>query len=278
MARHNNVGLYGQVIKEPRIMKDDNGNFVRGMCAIQVIRGIRDFGNHVNNLKYDIPMIMTGDPAKIAEMATWKLNDMIEVKGTITTKEVNKNTICPKCGHKNSVQGNAVFISPVYLSRRETGVTREEGLELLKKRVEISNTVCLVGTLCREPENYSNDKGLFITQYQLAVNRKFRLRDDAAENRTDYPWIKSYGDIAIDDSKFLKMGAVVLVDGMIQTRDVDRKTVCAACSEEYSWKDNALEVVPYSVEYLQNFITPEEFEAKENQAAEDAINKIFNGN
>lgn len=276
MARHNNASLYGQVLKTPRIITDENGKFVRGMCPINVIRGIRDFGNHINNLKYDCPIIMTGDPEKIAEMATWKLNDMVEVKGTITTKEVNKNTICPQCGHKNSVQGNVVFVNPIYLSARETDLTQEEGLALLKKRVEISNSVTVIGTLCRDVETYTNEKGLTITQYQLAINRKFRLRDDAAENRTDYPWVKSYGDIGEDDSKFLHMGSVVLIDGMIQTREVSRKSVCSECGEEYPWKDNALEIVPYSVEYLQNFITPEEYLKLEEEETQNAINKVFN--
>lgn len=276
MARHNSVSLYGQVIKEPRIITDENGKFVRGMCPVNVIRGIRDFGNHINNLKYDCPIIMTGDPEKIAEMATWKLYDMVEIKGTVTTKEVNKSTTCPHCGHKNSTQGNVVFINPIYLSARETGLTQEQGLELLRKRVEISNNATIVGTLCRDVETYTSEKGLVISQYQLAVNRKFRLRDDAAENRTDYPWVKSYGDIGEEDAKFLHTGSVVLVDGMIQTREVKRKSVCSECGEEYPWKDNALEIVPYSVEYLQNYILPEEYEKIQDEENQKAIDKVFN--
>ena len=276
MARHNNVMLYGQVIKEPRIMTDDNGKFTRGMVPINVIRGIRDFGGHIDNLKYDCPIIMTGEPEKIAEMATWKLYDMVEIKGTVTTKEVNKNTVCTSCGKKNTKEGNIVFINPIYLSVRETNLTQEEGLTLLKKRVEISNSATLIGTLSREVETYTSEKGLTTTQYQLAVNRKYRLRDDAAENRTDFPWVKSYGEIGDDDAKFLHMGSVVLVDGMIQTRELTRKTICEHCGAEYHWKDNALEIVPYSVEYLQNFISPEEHAEREAQKAEEAINKIMN--
>lgn len=273
--RHNNVTLYGQVYKEPRILTDANGKYTRGMCPINVIRGIRDFGNHINNLRYDCPIIMTGDPEKIAEMSTWKLYDMVEIKGTITTKEVNKNTTCPHCKEKNSVEGNVVFISPIYLSVRETGITQEEGLELLKKRIEISNCAMIIGALCRDVETYTNSKGLTTTQYQLAVNRKFRLKDDAAEIRTDYPWVKSYGEIGEDDAKFLHTGSIVLIDGMVQTREVDRTTVCPHCGESYNWKDNALEIVPYSVEYLQNFTLPEEYEQKEREEAEEAVKKIL---
>lgn len=278
MAKHNNVFLYGQVLKQPRIIKDENGNYLRGMCAINVIRGLRDFGDNITNLKYDTPVIMTGEPEKIAIMETWKVNDMVEVKGSITTKEINKSTICKHCGQKNVTPGNAVFVNPIYLSVRETGLTQEQGLELLRKRVEISNCATMIGTLCRNTETFVTNHGLQITQYQLAVNRKYRVKDDSAENRTDYPWVKSYGSIAEEDAKFLQMGAMVYVDGMIQTREVDRVTVCPNCGNDYHWNDNALEIVPYAVEYLQGYILPEEYERREDEKNQEAINSVFGNN
>ena len=276
MAKHNNVFLYGQVLETPRIITDKDGNYVRGMCAINIIRGVRDFGNHVDNLKYDCPIILTGEPDKVKEMSTWNKYDMVEVKGPITTKEVTKGAICKHCGEKTSTDGNIVFVSPVYLAVRETGLnSTEEGTNYLKRRIEISNCATLIGTLCRDPETFRTNEGLSITQYQLAVNRKYRIKDDVAENRTDYPWIKSYGNIAIEDAKYLKTGTVVYIDGMIQTREVTRKTVCASCGEEFEWHDSALEVVPYAVEYLQNFITPEEYEAKMSEENESLANDIL---
>lgn len=276
MAKQNGVFLYGQVLSQPRIFKDENGNYIRGICAINVIRGLRDFGDNISNLKYDAPIIMTGEPEKIAIMDTWKVNDMVEVKGSITTKEINKGTICKNCGQKNVSEGNTVFVNPIYLGTREIGISKEEGLELLRKRVEISNCATLIGTLCRNVETFTTNHGLQITQYQLAVNRKYRIKDDAAENRTDYPWIKSYGSIASEDAKFLQMGAMVYVDGMIQTREVDRTTICPNCGNEYHWHDNALEIVPYAVEYLQGYILPEEYEKREEEKNQAIINSVFN--
>lgn len=276
MAKHNNVFLYGQVMNTPKIIKDENGNYLRGMCSVKIIRGLRDFGDNITNIKYDVPVVMTGEPEKIAIMDTWNMGDMVEVKGSITTKEVNKGTTCKACGQKNLSEGNVVFVNPVYLGVRETGVSPEEGLELLRKRVEISNCATLIGTLCRNVETFRTNNGLQITQYQLAVNRKYRVKDDSAENRTDYPWVKSYGQIAVDDSKFLQMGAMVYVDGMIQTREVDRVTVCSNCGEQYHWKDAALEIVPYAVEYLQGYITPEEYEKHEDELNKAAVDSVFN--
>lgn len=275
MAKHNGVFLYGQVLSEPKITKSEDGTPTRGMCAINVIRGIRDFGNNISDLKYDCPIILTGDVEKIKEMETWHKNDMVEVKGTITTKEIIKGAICKHCGEKMKVEGNLVFINPIYLSVRETNLTQEEGIELLKRRVEISNCATIIGTLCRDVETYKAKDGLQITQYQLAVNRKYRIREDYAENRTDYPWVKSYGNIAVEDSKFLKMGSVVYIDGMIQTRAVDRTSICEHCGMEFHWNDNALELVPYAVEYLQNFTMPEEYEKKESDEAESIANEVL---
>ena len=274
MAKHNFVLLNGQVLQEPRIIKDDEGNYLRAMCAINVIRGERDSGDTIKNLRYDCPVIMTGIPEKIKEIETWHMNDMVEIKGVLTTKEVKKATICKECGQKNIVDGNVVYINPIFLEKKNSGLTKEDGLAFLQKRCEISNYFAAIGTLCREPDVYRAGKGPTVTQYQIAVNRKFRLKDDSAEIRTDYPWVKSYGVTAEDDARFLKKGTVIFLEGMIQTRDIVRTTVCENCGNSYQWSDSVMEIVPYEVEYLQNFISLEEQELKEQQEAEEA-NKIL---
>lgn len=270
MAKHNYVLLNGMVTQEPRIIRDEEGNYLRAMCSLTVIRGERDFGDNIKNLKYDCPVIMTGIPEKVEEISNWHTNDMVEIKGVLTTKEVRKATICKECGHKNIAEGNVVYINPIFMERRESGLTKEESLALLQKRCEISNCLTVIGTLCRDVDIYRAGKGPATAQYQLAVNRKFRLKDDSAEIRTDYPWVKSYGNIAEDDSKFLKQGSVVFIDGMLQTRDIIRTTNCEECGENYQWQDSAMEIVPYEVEYLQNFITVEEQELMEQEQLEHA--------
>ena len=75
--------------------------------------------------------------------------------------------------------------------------------------------------------------------------------------RTDYPWVKSFGEQANQDAVHLQEGATIYVSGAIQTREVARTTICANCGEEYIWKDTASEIVPYSVEYLEGCLFPE---------------------
>ena len=132
---------------------------------------------------------MSGNPAMIEEMAKWKENDMVEVKGAVTTKDINKSTKCKECGHVNISKGMSCLLIQ-FMHVRETGITKEEGQKLLKKRCEISNVVVLIGKLCRDPEYIYTPRGTLVTQYQLAVNRKFHIKEDAPNIRTDYPWIK----------------------------------------------------------------------------------------
>ncbi len=273
--KHNSVFMYGQVVNSPRIFRNNDGEFVKGICSVNIIRGTRDYGdNSYGRLKYDVPIVMSGNPEIVKEMATWKEYDMVEIKGAITTKEVNKSTICKVCGHKDVLEGNVIFVNPIYASLRETGITKEEGLELLKKRCEISNMVTVIGTLCREPETYTSKK-VTITQYNLAVMRKFRIREHPDEERTDFPWVKSYGKNAIDDAKALRLNSKVFVDGHLQARTIERKTTCSKCGHVYSWEDNALEIVPYAVEYLQDFNTLKEIEEKESEEAEKLADQIL---
>lgn len=269
MARHNEVFLYGQIISEPR------NSDKKIMFCLNIIRGIRDFGDNISELKYDAPIIMSFNPEIIAIAKDFKKGDMVEVKGTITTKEVNKSALCPHCGHKTIAQGTIVFINPIYISKREEGVSHDEGLMLLKKRVEISNTIKVIGRLCRDPEHYVSKTGKHVTQYQLAVNRKFHIKEDSTEVRTDYPWVKSYGNVAVEDAKFLKTGSLVYIDGMLQSRKVERTSTCESCGESFVWHDNALEIVPYAVEYLQDYITPEEYEQKEEEENKAIIENVF---
>jgi uncharacterized protein YbaR (Trm112 family) len=127
----------------------------------------------------------------------------------------------------------------------------------LKQRTEISNLVMLIGTLCREPELVEFDKGdgqtTKICQYQLASNRRFFIRDGAHESeKTDYPWVKTSGDQALEDMAKLHTGSLVFLNAAIQTRDIDRELVCPVCEEKYTIKESVCELYPYAVEYLRN--------------------------
>ena len=276
MARNNYVFLYGRVTKNPKIITDEEGNFKRGQCMITTIRGDRssEDGN-LGNFKYDCPIIISQNPELIFKMSTWKENDMVEIKGTISTRDIKRTSTCPHCGHQNTKMGVLLYITPIYCGVVETGITKEKGDELLKEKCEISNECIVAGNLCNDPKFYRQNNGLCQTQYQIALNRKFRVVEDPPEIKTDYPWVKSNGENAVSDCKFLKKGSSVLVNGYIQTREIEQKTVCEECSNEYEWRDQAMEIFSYSTEYLLNCRTSEEIEEIEEASQNEEFDKLF---
>ena len=77
--------------------------------------------------------------------------------------------------------------------------------------------------LTREPAKVKSRYAYPITQYQIAIMRKFHVREDPPEIRIDWPWVKSYGDNAVKDAQRLTTGAEVLIDGYLQTKKGTRK-------------------------------------------------------
>jgi hypothetical protein len=112
---------------------------------------------------------------------------------------------------------------------------------------------------------------LIVTQYQLAIERKFTIREDDPNIRTDYPWVKSYGQNAINDKDRLHLGSQVTVDGCLQARSVNRHATCSTCGCVYDWKDRALEIVPYETEYNNNFYTDAEVIENRNKRREEIL-------
>ena len=120
MAKHNHVIINGQVAQNPTIIRDENGVPERGIVAIKTIRGIRDFGNNIDNLRYDMPIVMTGAPELVKKMSKWREGDMVEVKGSLTTRDITRNMA-------NTM---AVTIEPTERLQRELPQTRKRAKKL----------------------------------------------------------------------------------------------------------------------------------------------------
>ena len=280
MAKHNVVQLYGLVLGMPQIQKNEaTGTYERGTCKIAISNGTRDIGDKIDHVRFNKPMIMSGDPEQIAIMSTWKTNDMVQVKGAFTTMNISKRIRCPHCEEIAKVPGTLAFISPIHSKIIERNLSEEKGTELLKKDCEISNQVLLVGNLCKDVDFYRNDT-MKMSTYQLAVNRKYFIKGDVAESRTDYPYVHSFGDQAFSDQIALREGSQVLIDGMIQSKEFKRVSKCEnpECEhfgDEFEWGDYTLEVVPYSVEYLKDYTTREEYELLQSEKTEELKQKLF---
>ena len=265
MATHNCFTGYAQVLYNPRVIKSEDGEYKRATCVAMTIRGKRSIGNALENVRYDTPAIRTSNPEMCEEIAGWKVNDMVEIKGPVTSREIVRINTCPKCGGKNEVQGVMTFVHPIFCSRRDTNISNEEGMRLLEYRNEISNNVTLIGMVTQEPTYHETDNKSLIAKYQVAVMRRYRIKEDTPDRKADFIWIKSFGKIAEVDRKFLKKGTLVYIDGVLQTVDYDRKIICAHCGEEFSAKESSLEVVPYTVEYLKDYIPQSDDEAEKDE-------------
>lgn len=257
MARENFVLMHGQVRGEPRITINNNGEIIKAMFTMRVLRRPTTSQEVVNKkLQIDCPVIYTRNPELARQIQEFKAGDMVDLRGTISSRECRKSTICPECGTKNAKDGNIVYITPIYMCLRGNA-DDATGLKLLKERSEISNLVNVIGNLCREPEFYVDKNNRKYAQYQLAVNRRFRIKEDMEDIRTDYPWVKTFGMQAYKDSQYLHTGSSVYISGAVQTREIDRTCQCEKCGHEYTWKDSAAEIVPYYIGYLANCDTPD---------------------
>jgi hypothetical protein len=248
----------------PKIFSTKEGKLLEGRIALHILRRPYYISNGAivgGKRHYATPIISAVNENAIQAMSKLEQHDIVHVHGVLTTKEVIKKSLCSN-KHENRVEGNFVFVTAIDVVKLSVRAKDEkEGLEELKRREEISNSVMLIGSLCRNPELHETEDGKStITQYQIAVNRKINLR--AGPERTDYPWVKSYGTQAIEDSMRLQTGSEVLIDGAIQTRIIERKTVCEECSEEYLWKETVTDIYPYAVEYLKNCLFPEREESE----------------
>lgn len=278
MAIHNSIFLYGKVLVEPKIIKNEQGENIRAMFSMSVIRNDkRKTGNVDEPIVYDTPVILSQNAELIKIIENIKKNDIIQLKGVLVTKSVKKGSICPCCQQKTTVEGSRGFVNPIYIKIIKQNNTDQEAFKLLKESQEISNSCTIIGTICNTPEMYLSPKGTKITQYQLAINRKYKIKEDPPEIRTDFPWVKSYDQMAEMDNICLRQGSVVFIDGILQTRSFLRTFTCSneKCGKIVEWKDSAVEIVPYQTEYLNNFTTPEEKEKEEAEETKKMIDNIL---
>lgn len=288
MARHNIAFLYAQVYKKPEFKLDkETGDPVYGMVYLTVLRGYRDVKDGKLYTKQDHPLLLSKEPVILRSMLQMQENDIVFVKGTVASKNIRKGSFCPNenCvdenGNrtKNVTEGMLLYINPIYIQHVCHFDTKNEAITHLNEHKEISNQVYALGTLVRDPGKFKTKRGLIITQYQVALNRKYKTRTDPPEIRTDYPWVKSYGEQAVEDRMRLHTGSVVFIDGIIQARRVRRKTKCRCCGQSYEWIDNTMELVPYDIEYMPGtFYSDEDIEAAKQETVANVYKSLFGSN
>jgi single-stranded DNA-binding protein len=252
MARENSVRLYGQILDVPAIYFNKDSEPTRGHFILKVLRRPTANDRYYSNIYYDCPVILTRNENMLKEHYTQlQKGDMVIVEGVICSREVSKTAICPNCNASYAREGLITFIHPLLIMKTEEKASDEIGIERLHENIEISNKNNVIGRLCKNPEIYETDTAR-ITQYLIAVSRKYRIVDDA-ERDTDFIWIKTYGKQAEQDFACLSKNSIVYISGAIQTREIKKKAYCDECDCDFEIEDSVTEIVPYSVEYLENY-------------------------
>lgn len=283
MPKTNIVNLYGRVTNDPVISTNkETGDYNFGFCYLDCVRGLREVGDHLKYRAHDKPMVMSREKEILDEMKKWNTNDIILLKGVVHTQGLKKTSYCPNCtdengaATKNETFGNLVTVTPIHVMRvKEWGDDKSSAVADVVENGEISNCVQIYGTLLKDPKLYTTKKGIRITQYPIATNRKFTVRTDDPSIKTDYPLVKSYGEQALNDKMYLKYQSEVMIDGFLQGRTVTRKCKCRNCGKIYEWQDNCMEIIPYAVEYVKNYKTPEDVEQEKKMTAEEYRQKLF---
>lgn len=258
MARHNDVTLLGQV-RAIRI-NYDNETPVKAMMSLNVMRRANAKQSTDGVTKTDTPVIFTTSREQIARMESIKSNDIVLISGVLSTLNRTKPCYCPKCKGKTDVEGCLfTYVTPINIIKIQENASEAEAYATLRENTELSNIVRCIGTLCRDVDFYAGDElnQTSMARYQIAVNRHFRIYEDAEESRTDYPFVISRGKQAVADSKALHINSTVFIRGSLETRPFNRNVVCAICGNEYASSDNATQLVPYNVEYLIDCEKPE---------------------
>lgn len=283
MAIHNQIILYGQITAKPRITKDENGNYMKGFCSITVAPGTRDFGllknkKNMSEVQFCKIPIITGNPDRIAEMDEFEIGDIVLMKTTFVTRNIVKKKQCPVCKTVLKKRGLQSFANPIHISIEKRGLSIEEGEMYLRRHCEISNVATIMGTLCRDPEIVYDDKRGTMAKFQLAIDRKYFIADDNIETRTDYPWVKIHGKERVDDIMLrCRQNTVVFIDGFIRVVKPDDIVVdCPnpTCSSQMTWNDWAMEIVPYAIEYIRNWVTDEELIKEEKKEDNEILQSV----
>lgn len=268
MARHNEVRLLGYVTEEPSLKrsKGDKGELLRVTMRVRTMRGIREFGESEHRKGYDEHLILTQNTQMMNLISRFHKYNIVEIKGNLITIMGKGHTTCTNenCKHVTvfpEVQSviNPIFITPIDPTKdmERMGLTDSLPIaakieQFLRIRTEISNNITVIGDCNRSPELYQDRNNKFIANYGLRVIRKYRIREDDVARRIDYPTVKSYGNIAKNDEKFIRKGSRIFIDGFVMSRQYLKEITCEVCGTKYQTLRNRTEIVPYSVEYLSD--------------------------
>ena len=106
------------------------------------------------------------------------------------------------------------------------------------------NKVYLMGNLTRDPEVRTTPTGLKIAKFGLAVNRRYRTRDDEAREETTFVDLDAFGTQAEIIEKYCQKGSPLFVEGRLrldqwETKDGDKRSKLGVVVENFQFLGSA---------------------------------------
>lgn len=250
MARENTITLVGQVDSPISVSLNKVHSTYRVAFNLKTLR---------RNGRTDFPRVnvfgLSEEQAKYI-FENFKIGTFVMVRGGISTKMANISIKCEGCGKEHMTSS---LITEVIAYSVPLLLNGEYDIEAMK---EFANNLYLIGSVCSEIQSRQSPSGVSMTQYQIAVNRKYHVKEK--EDKTDFPWVKTFGRQAEDDEKHLKVSSQIYINGSIQTREVNKTIICDECESQINYVECLGEIVPQDIEYLNNCVFDEE-EATENK-------------
>lgn len=282
MARHNYVSVMAFVKKEPKVKDTIDGQ--AGIVGLTTIMSGRDYNKATTGYQLNsVTFCARSQEDEIVEIIKeLKLYQIVQITGFIATTEKDKKAECPFCHTINrrvdacvahgkiKSGGNEIFVYPITMKIEKQCASEQEAYEYLHQNEEDVNRVFILGNLTGAPINGVLNEGRKpYTRFQLAINRKYCPKGgNEVYERTDYPWVYSYGTKALEDFQNLEKGALVFIDGALQARKFKEQYVCGNCQKEYDVRGRTLEVLSYDTEYLRLPMCKETDETDEKESEE----------
>lgn len=293
--------MSGLVAEIPEVKYDKENNPVIAAVEVVIIHGERDYGDnvmqkdvHVRDISHygtGSVWVVTNDPVQIEIIRKCQPYDLVMFKGCLRIKDIKKRTYCPNCRQEHIYRSRKTSIYPIYFERIKAvaeafGVKsfatqnvpesveneiRRAAFQELRNRIEISNTIHLIGVVCEEPLIYKSVDGKIMMTFPFAVKRKYFIPEDDMKIDVDFPYIKLYGNKAKEQAGRINQRNLLMIDGFVNTRTFNRKHTCEACSEQFLSRDYATDVVAYSVEFLRKNISDVDIPSDEDDNALEGL-------
>lgn len=262
MARENSFTFIGQVVNVPIVLLNEETNNYRITFTLLVVRrsGRSDYPR-IN--VYDLSEQEARDYVQMMRPGVFVL-----LRGMIATTVVQKPVRCEICGKISKID----TLQTEVISFDKPYVMKEKPVP--KDIVEYSNRGIVLGSLCSQVYRRDGHSGEPAAQFQMAIYRKYHTKDMREEDRTDFPWVKVFGDTAIESLKRLHQGSQIYASCAYQTRDLFRHVKCQHCENLLVYEERVGEIIPSSVEFLNNCLfEKDENTEKQETSKEDAADE-----